>query len=163
MGVYYKIYRFNTIVRSRNLAMRIFVCPCCMLIFLLRKLCFWWMGCDIYMYCDECYCCVCLNCVVWRPWVWISGIKYICVCVCVCAKYDLLFFLYSYILLWSPLPVIFILLFGCGTAIFGVYWIKACYCCYSAYGRYCCYSAYAANSVLITFCYSVNSVTMILV
>ena len=75
----------------------------------------------------------------------------------------LLFFLYSYILLWSPLPVIFILLFGCGTAIFGVYWIKACYCCYSAYGRYCCYSAYAANSVLITFCYSVNSVTMILV
>ena len=28
---------------------------------------FWRMGCDIYMYCDEWYCCVCLICVVWRP------------------------------------------------------------------------------------------------
>ena len=24
---------------------------------------FWRMGCDIYMYCDEWYCCVCLICV----------------------------------------------------------------------------------------------------
>ena len=31
---------------------------------------FWRMGCDIciYMYCNEWYCCVCLNYVVWRPW-----------------------------------------------------------------------------------------------
>ena len=31
------------------------------------KTMFWWMGCDIYIYCDEWNCCVYLICVVWRP------------------------------------------------------------------------------------------------